>query len=143
MRKLSREYGWSAVAVYFGLSALDFPFCFIAVRALGTERIGHWEHILVGYAWRIATLDGRIGQPATSDPHDEESVGEEVEGGSGMVAVSKEGGKILEQANEGQGWTWGVEEAEHANQKSDASEFIYDCGLNQKLQLAHGYGTLD
>jgi hypothetical protein len=40
MRKLSREYGWSAVGVYFALSALDFPFCYLLVRTLGTDRIG-------------------------------------------------------------------------------------------------------
>src|ERR1700761_6777783 len=31
-KELSRKYGWAAVGVYFGLSALDFPFCFLAVR---------------------------------------------------------------------------------------------------------------
>lgn len=40
MRRLSREYGWSAVGVYFALSALDFPFCYLLVRYLGTDRIG-------------------------------------------------------------------------------------------------------
>lgn len=29
------------------LSALDFPFCFAAVRYLGTDRIGHYEHVVV------------------------------------------------------------------------------------------------
>lgn len=33
--------------MYFALSVLDFPFCFLAVRALGTERIGHYEHVVV------------------------------------------------------------------------------------------------
>lgn len=47
LRKLSREYGWAAVGVYFGLSALDFPFCFAAVRLLGVDRIGHFEHVAV------------------------------------------------------------------------------------------------
>ena len=49
MRKLSREYGWSALGVYFALTALDFPFCFLAVRLLGTDRIGHWEHVVLSY----------------------------------------------------------------------------------------------
>jgi N-terminal acetyltransferase 2 len=40
MRKLSREYGWSAVGVYLALSALDFPFCYLLVRYLGTDIIG-------------------------------------------------------------------------------------------------------
>jgi N-terminal acetyltransferase 2 len=40
MRKLSREYGWSALGVYFALTALDFPFCYMFVRYMGTDRIG-------------------------------------------------------------------------------------------------------
>ncbi|MCJ1375233.1 hypothetical protein MMC20_006467 [Loxospora ochrophaea] len=51
LRALSREYGWSALGVYLLLSALDFPFCFVAVRWLGTERIGRWEAQVMGYVW--------------------------------------------------------------------------------------------
>lgn len=40
LKKLSREYGWTAVGVYFGLSLLDFPFCFLLVRTVGTDKIG-------------------------------------------------------------------------------------------------------
>lgn len=40
MRKLSREYGWSAAGVYLALTAIDFPFCYLLVRYLGTERVG-------------------------------------------------------------------------------------------------------
>lgn len=39
-RKLSREYGKAAVVVYFLLSILDYPFFFLLVRAVGTERVG-------------------------------------------------------------------------------------------------------
>ncbi|CAI7641871.1 unnamed protein product [Penicillium glandicola] len=49
LKKLSREYGWAALGVYLGLSALDFPFCFAAVRLLGVERIGYYEHAVVGF----------------------------------------------------------------------------------------------
>ncbi|KAJ5963359.1 uncharacterized protein N7479_003235 [Penicillium vulpinum] len=49
LKKLTREYGWAALGVYLGLSALDFPFCFAAVRLLGVERIGHYEHVVVGF----------------------------------------------------------------------------------------------
>lgn len=52
-RKLSREYGWSALGVYLALSALDFPFCFLAVRWLGTDRIGHWEHVILEWVWKV------------------------------------------------------------------------------------------
>lgn len=41
LKKLSREYGWSAVGVYLAMSILDFPFCFLLVRIVGTDRIGN------------------------------------------------------------------------------------------------------
>lgn len=54
LKKLSREYGWTAVGVYLSLSVLDFPFCFLLVRVVGTEKIGSWsilweqcEHIIL------------------------------------------------------------------------------------------------
>ncbi|KAL2816158.1 hypothetical protein BJX63DRAFT_149422 [Aspergillus granulosus] len=47
LKTLSKEYGWSALWIYLFLSALDFPFCFAAVRYLGAEKIGHYEHIIV------------------------------------------------------------------------------------------------
>lgn len=47
LKKLSREYGWAAVGVYFALSVLDFPFFFLAVRYIGAEKIGQYEHVVV------------------------------------------------------------------------------------------------
>lgn len=47
LKRLSKEYGWLAVGVYFAMSALDFPFCYLAVRMLGTERVGHYEHVVI------------------------------------------------------------------------------------------------
>jgi hypothetical protein len=55
-KQLSREYGWTAVAVYFGLSVLDFPICFLAVRLLGTDRIGHYEDVLKSALWSVVRL---------------------------------------------------------------------------------------
>ncbi|KAL9100537.1 MAG: hypothetical protein Q9163_004094 [Psora crenata] len=49
MRKLSREYGSTVFGVYLLLTALDFPFCFAAVRLLGVERVGHAEKVVLGY----------------------------------------------------------------------------------------------
>src|SRR2546421_10208291 len=49
LRKLSREYGWSALGVYLALTALDFPFCFLAVNKLGADRVGHWEHVVLSH----------------------------------------------------------------------------------------------
>ncbi|KAI1331756.1 hypothetical protein F5Y16DRAFT_243314 [Xylariaceae sp. FL0255] len=53
LRKLSREYGWAAVGVYLGLSVLDFPFCFLLVRWVGTERIGELEHLVVSNVSKV------------------------------------------------------------------------------------------
>lgn len=82
MRKLSREYGWSALGVYLLLSALDFPFCFAAVRLLGVDRIGHWEHTILESAKRV--LDSVL--PFSLSAQKEEEV--QVEGeGEGSTAT--------------------------------------------------------
>lgn len=52
MKKLSREYGWSALGVYLALSALDFPFCYLLVRYLGTDKIGKLDFSLAYVAGR-------------------------------------------------------------------------------------------
>ncbi|KAM0344586.1 hypothetical protein ACHAPU_007360 [Fusarium lateritium] len=44
LKKLTKEYGWVTVGVYFALSILDFPFCFLFVRMVGPEKIGEVEH---------------------------------------------------------------------------------------------------
>jgi hypothetical protein len=56
LKQLSREYGWTAVGVYFALSVLDFPFCFLAVRLLGTDRIGHYEDVIKNTFWTVVRL---------------------------------------------------------------------------------------
>jgi len=57
-KELSKKYGWAAVGVYFGLSALDFPFCFLAVRWLGTDRVAYAEHIIAQGFWKVIGLVG-------------------------------------------------------------------------------------
>ncbi|TGZ82514.1 hypothetical protein EX30DRAFT_188087 [Ascodesmis nigricans] len=47
MKALSKEYGYAALGVYLGLSALDFPICFLGVRLVGTEKIGEYEEVIV------------------------------------------------------------------------------------------------
>jgi len=105
MRKLSREYGWSALGVYFALSALDFPFCYLLVKTLGTDRIGEWEHIIVSNVKRI------IPESVKQAWHD------------WRVSMKKAehefvGGEEINDTVEMAGW--GVEEAEKKN-KSNAS----------------------
>ena len=53
LKLLSREYGYAALAVYLALSALDFPFCFLAVRYFGTERIATVEEQIVRTVKRL------------------------------------------------------------------------------------------
>ena len=47
LKILFKKYRWPALAVYVGLSAVDFGLAFIAVRAFGTERIGRYEKIIL------------------------------------------------------------------------------------------------
>lgn len=39
LKSLIKEYGWSALGVYLGLSCVDLPLCFVAVHSLGEETI--------------------------------------------------------------------------------------------------------
>lgn len=48
--------------MYLGLSALDFPFCFLAVRYLGTERIRYFEDQVVStFKAGLAYLEQLVG----------------------------------------------------------------------------------
>jgi hypothetical protein len=61
LKKLSREYGWAAVGVYLSLSVLDFPFCFLLVRVVGTDRIGEIRHCLrPGVAANVTKANSNI-----------------------------------------------------------------------------------
>jgi len=106
MRKLSREYGWSAFGVYMGLSALDFPFCFLAVRLLGTDRIGHWEHVVVSGLKRLVGMDTMA--PAGSG---------EVPAGHPARREGAGAGTSEDDSN------WGLEEAEKEAKKDSASMY--------------------
>ncbi|KAF2210400.1 hypothetical protein CERZMDRAFT_113321 [Cercospora zeae-maydis SCOH1-5] len=54
MKDMSRKYGWTVTGIYLGLSVLDFPFCFLAVKWLGTERIAEVEHTIMDGFWNMA-----------------------------------------------------------------------------------------
>lgn len=126
MKKLSREYGWSALGVYLLLTALDFPFCFLAVRMLGTDRIGHWEHVAL--TW----IKGLVSWPF---PEREREV---IEGAGDLVEaqVLGDGAKkrILEEESRAEYKSQeakvevedhGYREAEQANAGSNASTFSF------------------
>jgi hypothetical protein len=53
LKKLSREYGWTVIGVYLALTVADFPFCFLAVKYIGAERVAYAEHVIVGGAKTI------------------------------------------------------------------------------------------
>ncbi|KAF3936407.1 hypothetical protein ABW19_dt0202717 [Dactylella cylindrospora] len=53
MKQLFKEYGFSAIGVYFLLSVLDFPFCFLFVKTVGTEKIAYYEHIIIEKFWSV------------------------------------------------------------------------------------------
>lgn len=92
LRTLSREYGWAALGVYLGLSALDFPVCFVAVRLLGVERIGYWEHVVVS---SVKDVVKSVWPQAGSGSGESEAVREEGEGA--RVSAEEEGN--LEEAS--------------------------------------------
>jgi hypothetical protein len=114
LKKLSREYGWSAFGVYMALSALDFPFCFLAVRWLGTERIGRWEHAVISWFKKAIPINW----PGNEGKTDIDAV-------DGVVEVVGEGiDKGLEKVD-GQitGWDHGVRDAQKDNSGETASKF--------------------
>ncbi|KAL8942960.1 MAG: hypothetical protein Q9216_001375 [Gyalolechia sp. 2 TL-2023] len=104
LRKLSREYGWSALGVYLLLTALDFPLCFLAVRWIGTETIGRWESVIVDQFWRLLDL---LPSSSRSGPQPVEVV----------ESVQTE----AEESEVAEGYDHGVKEAEERNKSEDAS----------------------
>lgn len=92
------------------LSALDFPFCFLAVRMLGTERIGQWEHAVVSAFWKV------VPYPFETSPKVEAT---EVPGSKKEPLPRPD-----ESAAKPEDWSWGVEEAEKEAKKDNASTLI-------------------
>jgi Protein of unknown function (DUF1279) len=118
MRKLSREYGYAALGVYLALTALDLPFCYLAVSYLGTERIAHWEHVIMSYVKDIIKWPiGKEGEAKVEEATD--SIKREV-----PLEKMQDGGKRLLDDEE----TFlledhGYKEAEKANRGDNASMF--------------------
>jgi len=104
LRKLFREYGWSTLGVYLLLSALDFPFCFAAVRLLGVERIGHYEHVIVEGAKDVF----RAVWPFNRSRREELRDGQQVVAGNRIPRSYNHGVREAEERNSGEGasiWT--------------------------------------
>ncbi|KAJ8062313.1 hypothetical protein OCU04_008860 [Sclerotinia nivalis] len=114
MKKLSREYGWSVVGVYIFLSAADFPFCYLLVRTLGTDRIGEWEHIIT------SNIKKMIPESIKNAWHEWRTAMKKAEHD---ITGSDKINDGVEMAG------WGVEEAEERNKK--------DASLGTQLALAY------
>lgn len=115
MKKLSREYGWAAFGVYMALTALDLPFCYLAVVSIGPETVGHWEHVVVSY------IKGFLQWPIAGTAHEQVSEAiDKVE----EVTGAEEGKRILEEAPAGSKYEvedHGYKEAAAANRGEGAS----------------------
>lgn len=108
------------------LSALDFPFCFAAVRYLGTDRIGHYEHVII--EWVKSAVPESV-----REAWHKRMPGQEAEGKRGAVAVAGVAGEETKVEGyavvrgDGEvgvaGYDHGVKEAEKRNESENASEF--------------------
>lgn len=96
LKKLSREYGWLALGVYLGLTALDFPFCFLAVRMLGTDKIGHYEHVAVEAVKSVIRIPfpsiGKKAESVEGSPADDVSEASAREGALGSGGQGEKAG---------------------------------------------------
>ena len=101
------------------LSALDFPFCFAAVRYLGTDRIGHYEHVVV--EWVKSGVPESVREGWRKRVEGEGERGAVTVGGQGRV----EGYAVVEGdgAVGAVGYDHGVKEAEKRNESENASGF--------------------
>lgn len=112
------------------LSLLDFPFCFAAVRYLGTDRIGHYEHVVVQWVRGVVPEGvrewwGGVWGRVRGVGKEEEGERGKVElgvGGGGEVRV--EGYAVVVGEEGGEVYDHGVREAEARNEREDASEFF-------------------
>lgn len=106
LRKLSREYGWAALGVYLGLSVLDFPFCFLLVRMVGTDRIAEVER------WVMAGVKKVVPESVKERWHEYRAAFKDVEREElGDNHVSEDVEKV----------GWGVEKAQERH-KEEASK---------------------
>jgi hypothetical protein len=49
LKELTKKYGWTALGVYFCLSALDLPIAYIMVHSMGKERVQEVEMAVKGF----------------------------------------------------------------------------------------------
>ncbi|CAK4033035.1 peptide alpha-n-acetyltransferase nat2 like, partial [Lecanosticta acicola] len=96
MKEMSRKYGWTVMGIYLGLSVLDFPFCFLAVRWFGTERIAEVEHAIIDGFWAglekvLPSLKSRREEKEKLEAAANEATREGDGNGAGVVEIQKGG----------------------------------------------------
>ncbi|KAL2042264.1 hypothetical protein N7G274_004752 [Stereocaulon virgatum] len=110
------------------LSLLDFPFCFAAVRYLGTDRIGRYEHVVLERL-RSMVPEGVREKWREMRRKVKESSGGRAEGGRGKVEAGGLAGEekrveaygVVEGDLGAVGYDHGIKEAERDNQSENAS----------------------
>ena len=98
------------MGVYFALSALDFPFCYLLVRYVGTERVGEIEHYISSHVSQVipqGVKDGWERLRAAFKRNEEKALND---GGKISVGVEMAG--------------WGVAKADEAH-KAEASKLLF------------------
>ncbi|ETN45303.1 uncharacterized protein HMPREF1541_09134 [Cyphellophora europaea CBS 101466] len=118
LKKLSREYGWAALGVYLALTALDLPFCFLAVRMLGPDVVGHYEHLIVTWVkdlvkWPVSATVG--------DEAEEEAEQAVKQVAKPVEEVTGQEQRILEEDEAYEVADHGYKDAEKANSGAEAS----------------------
>lgn len=109
-RKLTREYGRAAVGIYFLLSILDYPFFFLLVKAVGTDRIGKVEAHIVSAISSVVPEPIRIKVRETWESVKDSLKGKEEE--TDEMVKKVEG--------------WGVEEAQERNAEEASTSTLND-----------------
>lgn len=124
------------MGVYLALSALDFPFCFLAVRLLGTDRIGHWEHVVVSYVkqWIAVVWPQGVEMVDGAEKDGKRILEEGVHKIEAVMQSEGRGKRILEEGKDTEIEEYGViehgyKEAEEANKRDNASEYNYSLWL--------------
>ncbi|KAL2758668.1 hypothetical protein ACRALDRAFT_1075164 [Sodiomyces alcalophilus JCM 7366] len=114
LKRMSKQYGWTALGVYLALSVLDFPFCFLLVKVVGTEKIGVVEEWIVSHTQALI-------------PEAVQNKWREFRGAFKRAEMEQIGSETISEHIEMA--TWGVEKAEERN-RAEAS-------LGTQLALAY------
>lgn len=118
------------MGIYLGLSVLDFPFCFLAVKWFGTERIAEIEHAIIDGFWGIVEK----GFPALKEKREHK---QELERLANEATREGDGAGIVEYA-QGNGKVEEPSELAHCRHGATAYLLTSITGIWTQLLLAYG-----